>query len=89
MSVPAALNVPPIITLPLTVSRYRPLVEGEETLLDLTLFSQSHRYLPYVIHALDQGAAHGMGAQRGRLTLVQSINRLELTGRRSTSPMSR
>lgn len=162
MTVPAALNVPPIITLPLTVSRYRlrfiaqeplrlpayagsawrgalghalkrlvcvtheprcpdcllyrscsypylfetppdpaiallrkypaaphpflvrppadthrPLAAGEETLLDLTLFGHGHRYLPYVIHALDQAATHGLGAQRGRLALAtvdQQIN---------------
>ena len=48
----------------------RSLAEGEETLLELTLFGQGHRYLPYVIHALDQAAARGLGGQRGRLTLA-------------------
>lgn len=35
----------------------RSLAEGEETGLDLTLFGHGHRYLPYLIHALDQAAA--------------------------------
>lgn len=48
----------------------RPLAEGEETVLELTLFGHGHRYLPYVLHALDQAAAHGLGAQRGRLALA-------------------
>ncbi len=48
----------------------RPLTEGEETLLDLTLFGHGHRYLPYIIHALDQAAARGLGTHRGRLALA-------------------
>lgn len=46
-----------------------PLAAGDETHVDLTLFGHGHRYLPYVIHALEQAAAHGLGKQRGRLTL--------------------
>lgn len=48
----------------------RPLAAGEETWLEVTLFGQGHRYLPYVIHALDQAGAQGLGAQRGRLALT-------------------
>jgi hypothetical protein len=48
----------------------RPLAEGEETPLGLTLFGHGHRYLPYIIHALDQAAAQGLGAPRGRLALA-------------------
>ncbi len=48
----------------------RSLAAGEETLLDLTLFGHGHRYLPYVIHALDQAATQGLGSHRGRLALA-------------------
>ena len=48
----------------------RPLVAGEETVLDLTLFGRGHHYLPYVLHALGQAAERGVGTDRGRLTLT-------------------
>lgn len=37
--------------------------------LDLTLIGHGNRQLPYVIHALDQAARHGIGSDRGALRL--------------------
>ena len=48
----------------------RPLAAGEETILDLNLFGHGGRYLPYVIHALEQAAERGLGGHRGRLALT-------------------
>ncbi|MEZ5581404.1 MAG: hypothetical protein R3F37_00160 [Candidatus Competibacteraceae bacterium] len=42
---------------------------GEEAALELTLFGHGVRYLPYVVHALGQAAAGGIGKGRGRLSL--------------------
>jgi hypothetical protein len=42
---------------------------GDHTALQVTLFGHGVRYLPYVLHALAQAAAGGIGKDRGRLAL--------------------
>lgn len=42
---------------------------GAVSTLDITLFGHGNRYLPYVVHALDQAGRQGIGKQRGRLVL--------------------
>ena len=54
----------------------RPLATGAETALDLNLFGHGHRYLPYVLHALDQAAEHGLGTYRSRLALTEVLQQI-------------
>ncbi len=42
---------------------------GTPVQLDVTLFGNGNRYLPYVIHALDQAGRRGIGRRHGRLAL--------------------
>ena len=42
---------------------------GAALQLGITLFGHGNRYLPYVLHALDQAGQRGIGTQQGRLLL--------------------
>jgi hypothetical protein len=47
------------------------LAAGDERMLELTLFGSGNRQLPYIVHALDQAARHGLGKHSGRLELLR------------------
>ncbi len=47
------------------------LTPGESLSLEMILFGQGNRLLPYVIHALDRAGQRGLGAGQGRLHLFK------------------
>ena len=53
------------------------LAEDTEHDLDVTLFGNGNRHLPYIIHALDRTAQRGIGKQRGILELIEVRQRVQ------------
>jgi hypothetical protein len=49
--------------------RSQPLAPEEELVLEVILFGQGNRLLPYVIHALERAGQRGLGSGAGRLQL--------------------
>lgn len=68
----------PFVLLPDMASRGM-ISPGALLRLEVTLFGHGNRYLPYIIHALDQAARHGIGRHNGRLAL-QRVDQVDAEG---------
>jgi hypothetical protein len=55
---------------------------GTNFTLDITLFGHGNRYLPYVIHALNQAGRQGIGKGDGRL-MLQRVEQIDENGGRT------